>query len=99
MIEYQPKSPELFNLGIELLEQNEHIDGIQCFIDEPNLRMIAELTINEEPKLIGTRLLHSTGDKAKDLDILERDLCNEIKVYLLIENILDKVKQLNGKVF
>lgn len=92
MKEYQPTNSNLLNFAAELLENNT-INGIQCFLNDENTFMIVEMQIGEEVKKVGARIVYPLDDLKKQLNHLEENLLENIKVYFLVESIELKARK------
>ena len=98
MIEYQPKQPKLFDLGIELLEKGLYdvqFNGIQTFINKEQTCLRADLELETgEIKSIHCSVINKLKDAQENLAYLENQLADEIKIYFALGKWLEVVPPL-----
>jgi hypothetical protein len=98
MIEYQPKQPKLFNLGIDLLEkglQGVQFNGIKAFINEDQTCLRADLELETgEIKSVYSSVRNKLKDEQENLAYLENQLADEIKIYFALGKWLEVVPPL-----
>lgn len=93
MKKYQPTNNDLVNLTVELLKNNT-IDGIEYYLSDDNTLMMVEMQKDNKLQKIGARVIYPLNDLNDQLTYLESSLIDNIKVYILIEKIEIKAKDI-----